>query len=417
MQKGAINVSSFDSSLQKDSVSAAGSYSVNRAVSIGVVCIFSYFVSYYSRQLLGVSTPAMTESGLFSKDFLGLMSSVYMVCYAAGQLVNGIFGDILNPKKMVASGLFASGALCMLFPFLPFDWLRVICFGCLGFSLSMLRGPLVKIISENTSKNHSRVICTFFSCASFAGPFFAGFLSVLFDWKYTFFVAGCITFIIAVTALSVLTFFERKGYITYTTGKHQGVRGVLQVFRIEKFFFYMVIGAVVETSITAVSFWIPTYLTEQLGFASDAANTIYAVIFFFKGMMPFVALFLFRVLKENDILLMRTSFSLAVLLYVGVVFLSDPWVNVVLLAFALMAVGCASSLLWSIYIPGLGKTGKVSSINGILDCTGYIVAAICNAVFGFVAQYLNWTGVVMIWGGIALVGVIATFFSGKKQGI
>ncbi|MBQ4322855.1 MAG: hypothetical protein IJC19_02825, partial [Clostridia bacterium] len=227
---------------------------------------------------------------------------------------------------------------------------------------------------------------------------------------------GCITFIIAVTAFSVLTFFERKGYITYTTGKHQGVRGVLQVFRIEKFFFYMIIGAVVETSITAVAFWVPSYLVEQLGFSPEAAATVYSVIFFFKGMMPFVALALFRALKENDIFLMRVSFSLSVLFYVGVVLVSHPWVNVLLLALALMAVGCASSLLWSIYIPGLGKTGKVSSINGILDCTGYIVAALCNAVFGYVAEYLNWTGVVLLWGLIASFGVVATLFVKKEAG-
>ena len=99
----------------------------------------------------------------------------------------------------------------------------------------------------------------------------------------------------------------------------------------------------------------------------------------------------------------------------GVILVSHPWVNVLLLALALMAVGCASSLLWSIYIPGLGKTGKVSSINGILDCTGYIVAALCNAVFGFVAEYLNWTGVVLLWGLIASFGVVATLFVKKKQ--
>jgi len=390
-------------------------YSVGRAISIGVVCIFSYFVSYYSRQLLGVSTPAMTESGLFTKDFLGLMSSVYMITYAAGQLVNGIVGDLLNPKKMIAAGLFASGALSMIFPFLPFDWMRVICFSGLGFSLSMLRGPLVKTISENTSKNHSRVICTFFSCASFAGPFFAGLLAMIFDWRYTFFAAGCITLVIAVCAISVLTVFEGRGYVSYSVGKNQGIKGVFQVFRIEKFFFYMAIGAIVETSITAVSFWVPSYLVEHLGYSKEMANTVYAVIFFFKGMMPFVALALFRALKENDLLLMRTSFSLAVLFYAGVIFVSHPWVNVAFLALALMAVGCASSLLWSIYIPGLGKTGRVSSINGILDCTGYIVAALCNAVFGFVAQYLNWTGVVIIWGAIAFVGVAVTFIHRKKQ--
>ncbi len=387
---------------------------LKRAFSIGVVCIFSYLVSYYSRNLLSVSSPQMVEDGLYTKDFLGLLSSVYMITYAAGQLVNGIMGDILNPKKMVAAGLFCTGGISILFPFLPQGILQIICFALFGFSLSMLRGPLVKIISENTSRNHSRTICTFFSVASFAGPFVASLFAIVFQWKWVFVAAGSVTLVIGAAAFLVLSAFERKGYISYTSGKSQGLKGVLQVFKIHRFFFYMVVGAVIETAITAVSFWVPTYLTEQLGFDAEFANSIYAVVFFFKGLMPFLALALFRAMKENDILLLRISFALATVFYLGAAFVSQPWINVVLLALALMSVGCASALLWSIYIPGMGKTGKVSSINGILDCTGYIVAAVCNTVFGLVAQHLNWTGVVLLWSGIVAVGLVAALTQKKK---
>jgi len=388
---------------------------VGHAVSIGIVCIFSYLVSYYSRQLLGVTSPDMIAEGLYTKDFIGLLSSVYMITYAAGQFVNGILGDILNPKRMVTCGLIGTAVTSMAFPLLPVVWLRVLCYGLLGFSLSMLRGPLVKIISENTAKNHARTICTFFSVASFAGPFVASIFSLLFDWEGVFLIAGCFTLVICICAVTVLTVFERKGRISYRTGKSEGIKGVLKVFKIERFFFYMAIGAVIETAITAVSFWVPTYLTEQLGFDSEFASAVYAVICFGKGMMPFLSLFLFRVSKENDILLLRIFFTLSTVFYVCVAFVPYRWVNVGLLALALMSVGCASALLWSIYIPGLGKTGRVSSINGILDCTGYIVAALCNAVFGFVSEYLNWTGVVLLWGVITLMGVAATLFVKKKK--
>lgn len=401
--------------LPENNARPSAAYSVGRAVSIGVVCIFSYLVSYYSRQLLGVTSPEMIESGLYTKDFIGLLSSVYMITYAAGQLFNGIMGDLLNPKKLIGCGLLGTAAMSISFPFLPAVWMRVVCYGLLGFSLSMLRGPLVKIISENTQKNHSRTICTFFSVASFAGPFVASLLSIVFDWKWTFVVAGGFTLVIAACAYAVLTRFERKGVITYRLGTKEGISGVFKVFRIERFFFYMAIGAVIETAITAVSFWVPTYLNESLGFPQEFAASVYAVICFFKGMMPFLSLALFRISKENDILLLRIFFTLSTLFYLGVAFVADPWVNVILLALALMSVGCASALLWSIYIPGLGKTGRVSSINGILDCTGYIVAAACNAVFGLVAEHLNWTGVAMIWASIVFVGVLTTFLVKKKH--
>ena len=44
-----------------------------------------------------------------------------------------------------------------------------------------------------------------------------------------------------------------------------------------------------------------------------------------------------------------------------------------------------------------------------------LLAVIGAAVFGFVSEYLNWTGVVLLWGVITLMGVAATLFVKKKK--
>ena len=84
-----------------------------------------------------------------------------------------------------------------------------------------------------------------------------------------------------------------------------------------------------------------------------------------------------------------------------------------LLLFALMATCCASGVMWSIYIPSLGKSGKVSSANGILDCSGYAAAAAATTGFAYVMQMSGWTGTILLWGGISFVGAVLTLF-GKK---
>lgn len=385
------------------------------SIFIGVVCIFSYLVSYYSRHLASVTSPSMLEEGIFTESFYSLLTSVYMVTYASGQLFNGIIGDLFNPKRLITYGLCGTAVTSIAFAFLPFNWMRLICYALLGFSLSMLRGPLVKIIAENTSQNHSRVIGTFLSVATFAGPFIASNIFLLCGWKWTYVAAGGLTCAICITAITIITRFERKGIITYRLGKKEGIKGVLSVFKIERFFFYMVVGAVLETALTAVAFWVPNYLANRLGFGVEVAASMFSVICVFKGLMPFVTLFLFRVSKENDILLLRIFFALSVVFYLGTAFITSTWVNVVLLSLAMMSSSCASALLWSIYIPGMGKTGRVSSINGILDCSGYIVAGICNVFFGIVAQYLNWTGVVLLWAGIVFVGLVAALLQKAKK--
>ncbi len=43
------------------------------AAGIAAVCVFTYFVSYYIRNLLSVSTPEMLTYG-FNKEFIGTLS-------------------------------------------------------------------------------------------------------------------------------------------------------------------------------------------------------------------------------------------------------------------------------------------------------------------------------------------------------
>jgi sugar phosphate permease len=113
--------------------------------------------------------------------------------------------------------------------------------------------------------------------------------------------------------------------------------------------------------------------------------------------------------------MMRTAFAASAIMFCGMLFTDNVVLSLVLLVAALLAMSCSSALLWSIYIPGLGKTGKVSSVNGVLDCTGYAAAAAANILFAKVMTAYGWNAVFMLWASIGIIGVIATFFAGKKK--
>ena len=96
------------------------------------------------------------------------------------------------------------------------------------------------------------------------------------------------------------------------------------------------------------------------------------------------------------------------------IFVPVIWAKVVFLIIAKLSLSCCSAVLWSIYIPGMGSTGKVSSINGVINCTGYFSASIANAVFAKLLG-LSWNGVVFVWCGIAAVGFVAAMVVSKKK--
>lgn len=390
-------------------------YEYKKALKIGTVSIFSYIASYYMRHILGVSTPGMLESGLFTKEFVGTLSSVYFLIYAIGQLINGVIGDTAKPKIMVSGGLIVCGAVSVLFSFIEIKALQILCFAVMGFALSMLRGPLVKTISENTLPQYARVCCVFFSFASFAGPLIASGLSILFDWKMTFIVSGLMTVAIGVCAYTVLTVLERKNVIRFSVSrKKDGIKNIFAAFKLEKFVFYMFVGALVEISAASIGFWMPTYLSERLGYAEDTAKLIFSGMSVISAVTPFISLAIFKLFKEKDVKMIRYAFILSVIMFAGVLVITNKYVNVVLMLLARMAVGAASALLWSVYIPSQGKSGLVSTINGVLDFSGYLAASILNAVFAFTMNSVGWNGIIVMWVALMAFGVVSTFMVKKN---
>ena len=389
-----------------------------KSILIGVLCITIYVINYYLRNMLSVFTPELIENYSFTEQRAALISSVYMCFYAAGQLINGFVGDVVSPKKMCYLGTTLAAVMTMLFPFVNALAIQVAVFALIGFGLSMVRGPLMKTISENTDPKHARTICVFFSFASFAGPLIAGLFATAFDFKLAFTVAGAVGALIILIGVIILHNLEKHkviGYRTKEKSERLSLRDVLSVFKIEKFGFYLVIACIVETAAASISFWIPTYLSSELGFDTAASAAIFSSISIARATMPFLALFLFNLTGEKDIAMMRIAFFISSLAFVVSIFVKIAAANIIIIIIALMAMSCSSALLWSIYIPGLGKTGKVSSVNGIIDCTGYIAAALANLVFAAVMTAVGWRGVILLWASLGLIGITATLFAKKKD--
>lgn len=377
-----------------------------KALQIGIVCVGSYLVSYYIRNILSVTTPEILGEGSFTKEFLGTLSSVYMLAYAIGQLLNGVTGDIVKPKLMITAGTMLCGLANILFPMSNLPIIQIMLFAVIGFSLSMLRGPLVKTISENTQSNHSRIICTFLAFAGFSGPLIASLISVLFDWRRTFEISGIIAVIIGILVYSIFTLFEKKGRITYTLSKNShGFKNIFRVFTLRHFCFYFFVGALAEISAASINFWIPAYLTEMLKITENMSKAIFSVMSVIKGFTPFITLFMFNLFRKKDIKIIRVSYLLAIIFFTGMLFSAYiPQLNILCLLCAQMSMGVSSSLLWSIYIPAQSESGMVSTVNGVLDFSGYLFASAANFLIAHAVGVLGWSGIIVLWVCMAAAG-------------
>ncbi len=382
---------------------------VQSAWRIGSLCIATYLASYVTRNILSVSTPEMIKEAFFTKEYTGLLSSVCFIFYAVGQLINGFIGDMVHPKYMIIMGLGVSSISTFAIPLFDNRIIHFAAFALIGFGLSMLRGPLMKVISENTAATHARMICTLFSMAGFAGPLIASLLSIFFEWRAVFTVTGIISVFITVASVTVISLLEKRGEIKFTPKKEKGVlNSILSVFKLEDFFFYMFISAIGEIAGSSITFWIPTYTTEHLGFSGDAASTIYSVVSLTTLFTPFITLVIYEKLIRNGVKLALVMYVLSAVFFIAVRFTAAPLVNVIMLIIAKMAAAAASSIVWSAYIPGLARSGKVSSANGVIDAAGYAMASLANVIFSGSVSRLGWGGIVNMWYIIMLIGAAAS---------
>ena len=382
---------------------------VQSAWRIGSLCIATYLASYVTRNILSVSTPEMIKEAFFTKEYTGLLSSVCFIFYAVGQLINGFIGDMVHPKYMIIMGLGVSSISTFAIPLFDNRIIHFTAFALIGFGLSMLRGPLMKVISENTAATHARMICTLFSMAGFAGPLIASLLSIFFEWRAVFTVTGIISVFITVASVTVMSLLEKRGEIKFTPKKEKGVlNSILSVFKLEDFFFYMFISAIGEIAGSSITFWIPTYTTEHLGFSGDAASTIYSVVSLTTLFTPFITLVIYEKLIRNGVKLALVMYVLSAIFFIAVRFTAAPLVNVIMLIIAKMAAAAASSIVWSAYIPGLARSGKVSSANGVIDAAGYAMASLANVIFSGSVSRLGWGGIVNMWYIIMLIGAAAS---------
>lgn len=375
---------------------------------LAIVCFISYLAVYFLRNVLGTVTPQMIEGGNFTTEHIGTLSSVFFICYAIGQFINGIIGDKIKAKYMMSIGMLMGGVFNIAFVFVSESKIATVAaYGLVGFFLSMIYGPMTKVVSENVNLNYAHRCSLGYTFASFFGSPLAGMCAMFLSWSAVFIVGGSALIVIAVLVFGVFCLFEKKGIVTY--GKYDKPKeqrgGVKVLFRhqIVKYTLISVITGVVRTSVV---FWMPTYLYQYLGYSQEKSALIFSIATVFISLAAFVALFLYELFKKDMDLTVFIQFIASTACFAAVYFVKQPVLNIVLLVLGILLSNSAATILWSYYCPDLRDTGMVSTATGFLDFMSYMAAAIANKVFPGAVDQIGWNGLILVWMALVAFGVL-----------
>lgn len=399
------------------------SQKARNAIFLGTLCSVSYLAVYIARNIIGAVTPKMLESGI-SFEYIGRVSAVYLVAYALGQLINGTIGDWIKAKYMVAFGLASAGVANFVFSGLVGRTdLALLAYAWTGFSLSMIYGPITKVVAESTELKYATRCSLGYTFASFFGTPAAGVLATFLSWQATFRVSSIALITMAIVSFTFFTLFERRGIVKYREQVRDGEKKPKKDYRgllkrhIVKFALIAMITGVIRTSLVQV---LSTYFCEYLNYSPEQATATLSVTSFITCFTTFIAVFVYERLGRNMHLSPLIFFSFSALCFGTLYFIpsENPILNIVVMVMAIMSSGASATMLYSVYCPSLRDTGLVSGITGFLDFLSYIAAALASMAIPYIVGDIGWRNTLLIAFGMMILGAsicAASYISIKKK--
>ena len=382
---------------------------VKNAFMIGIISTIVYLACYFAKNILSIVSPQMVENAGVSLEYIGTLSTANMLFYAGGQLINGIIGDKIKGKYMIGGGLALAGLCNIAIGLIHTPTVMLVAYSVSGFFLSTLYAPLVKLIAENTRPSHAEKCCLGLSFASLFGVPIAGVMAFIFNWMNVFNVCGVILVIIGVGFYFSVISMEKRDIIQYPIRINEQKKGgsfkVLLENEIIKFTFVSILTGIVRTS---VAFWVPTYLSQYLGFTAGVAATIYTVMTVVQSVSPYITnvviyeYFLKR--KMNRMLLWM--FGVSAVSFVVMFAVKSSFVNIIFLTLAIMTANGAANTMWNVYCPSLHHTGMVSTATGYLDFVSYLAAGIANQLFANAISQIGWGNLILVWAALMGAGIV-----------
>ena len=381
----------------------------SHAVQLGTLCSVAYLAVYVARNILGSVSPQMIEQGIFTEAQIGALSSVYFIAYAVGQLINGAIGDKVKGKYMICLGLIFAGICNLLFSFCAGSILAsTATYALTGFALAMIYAPMTKVVAENTDPKYTHRCSLGYTFSSFLGSPCAGLLAAALVWQSVFSASSVILVLMGVLCFVSFTVMERRGLVEYNkydlpkqTGS-SSIRTLLR-HRIIRFTLVSMLTGVVRTTVV---FWLPTFISQYLGFSPKASAMLYTVGTLFISSSAFIAIFAYERLGRRMDVTMLLSFGVSAVSFLLVRLIHVPVIGILCMILAITAANCASNILWSIYCPSLRDTGMVSGATGFLDFASYMAAAVSSSLFSNAVADIGWGPLILVWFGLMFLGVI-----------
>lgn len=387
-----------------------------RAKSIAWILTLVYFASYFMRINFAVMIVKVCQDMNKAEPDLAIVLTMLTISYGLGQIINGFLGDKIKPQYMLSGGLCLAVICNVCMSFAEAVPLMMVVWCVNGYAHSMLWPPIVRLMSgylTNDEYSYAAVRISWGSSfATITLYLLCPALLMALSWRQI--ILSCAA--VGAVILVVWQIFQARLFdqplspvvSSKPSEKTQAPGAKLPRYVLVAIPMIM-LGIVLQGSLRdGVTDWMPSILHARFDLPAENA-ILYTVIPAIFSVFSFMG---FDLVHRK---LFRNEVTCATVIFVGsaisslLLAFSDMWFRVPALAILLMAliIACMHGInlmLITVVPKRFLKTGKVSTVSGILNACTYIGASI--SVYGFAAlkEHFGWTFVFFLWFGISLAG-------------
>lgn len=373
-----------------------------------LILLFSvtYFVSYLTRINYGAIISEMETATGFSKQLLSMAVTGSFITYGAGQVITGILGDKISPKKLVRLGLITTVAMNFTLPFCSFSpFVMAAVWSINGFAQAFMWPPIVKLLLSFFAKaRYTKAVLRVTwgsSIATIVTYLFAPFIIMLLGWKGVFFFSASFGVVMIVLWQVFCPDIQPVKKTVAQTNQQSNVKVFAPIF-------FIVCTAVVICGMLrdGVATWTPSLISESFNLGNKVGILSGAVLPIFSMLCYEIALTLYRKKFTNPITCGGIIFGIGVLSAV-VLWVSlgkAPIVSVIGISLLNGAMHGVNLMFTSIVPSFYTNTGKVSTVSGVLNSFVYIGSAISTYGIALLTDNFGWTVTVIVWIGLAVAG-------------
>ncbi len=390
---------------------------------IFLVTWLAYAGYYLTRNAFSVAKIGMAQDNVLNKSQISQIEASYLLAYAIGQFILGIYGDRLGTRKIVLAGMFFSVLFCFFMGFSSIFLLFLILFSLQGFCQATGWAPLSKNLSYWFSTKERGTIMGLWSTnytigGLIAAPF-AGFCCEYFkNWRYGFFFPSIALFIVLI--LFFLFQINRpedadllKENQNNTVEETEETTSWKEIFDVLKSPIVLTLGIVyfcLKPTRYAILFWGPWYINEKLGTGMTESSLI-SVCF---GLGGFFGVILSGYLSDRFFQSRRIPISIislsivALILYYfdSLISLQSKSLTMLLLTSIGFFLYAPDSLVSGVAAVDFGTKKGASTSAGFINGCGSIGAILGGSLPGIVSEKWGWHCLFLSFSLAIVVGIL-----------